>query len=203
MKVLTSIKSQIALIAALLILNSCVPNGRSYEFKLDEIGYNGIFKEVEADTILEFTFTKINDNNTRNLRIRNASWDVISFVFYNGNDTIYIRKGSEWIDLFSPTERASFKTKQPLNGNIKPPYNPVKGDLPDGFKLIAYGDVRFFKWGNNESLYILKNDSIHIVTLMHYVERGNEYGMWNTSATDTTSIFLRETTNSSVTHNLN
>lgn len=200
MKVLTSILSQIVLIAVLFSLNSCASKGRSYEFNLDEIGYNGGFKEVDADTILEFTFTKISDNDTRNLRIRNAPWNVISFVFYDGNDTIFIRKGAEWLDLFSPEERMLLKTERPLNGDIDTPYNPIKGNLPDRFKLIAYGDSSFFKWVNNKSAYILKNDSIHIVTLMHYVERGNEYGMWDVTAKDTIGISLRETTNAPTMH---
>lgn len=160
---------------------------RSYVADIKSVRYEISFTEIEHDSILAFSFHQKGDDKKKNgLFVYNSSWDVVSFIFTK--DTIYIRDEMEFHDLFPYEERdehsippADFK-----KGKI------IKGYLPSFCRIIPFSDSRFFVYDSNRHKYVLKDSTIHMINLVHDIERANDYHIFDENLKDTLEICLNE-----------
>lgn len=171
----------------LLVINSMPANNRSYEATLNRVGWHINMEEQNSDSLLHFNFyytRKSHLDSTSLLMHNNHSSDVVSFVLIEGMDSIYIRKGCEFKELFPPEEQ-SLHPVAPKDFYIDDPHI---GELPSKCKMVAFSDYRFFIYDKNKGQYVPKDDMIHIITLFHNTERGDSYSLWDVTATDTLEI---------------
>lgn len=160
---------------------------RTFVADMASVEYELSFTEIEHDSVLAFSFKRKGDSKTISpLFVYNSAWDVVSFVFTK--DTIYIRDEKEFYDLFPPEERY----KYPVLPKDFKKYKIIKGDVPSSCKLIPYSDSRFFLYDRKTRKYILKDTTMHIIHLNHYIERANDYHLFDESRKDTLEIYLNE-----------
>lgn len=168
---------------------------RTFVADIKSIGYKMSFSEIEHDSILAFSFIRKGDNKEiSTLFLYNNVDDVVSFIFTD--DTIYIRDKMEYQDLFPPEERES--NTPDLNDvgtlDFQRKGKLVKGNIPSPCRLIPYIDSRFFTFDRTMHKYIPKDSTTHEIILIHCVERGNDYVLWDESLKDTLWIDLIECT---------
>lgn len=174
----------------LLVINRIPANNRRYEATLNRVGWHINMEEQNSDSLLHFNFyyTRKSPSDSLSFLIQNKySNDVVSFVLREGIDTVYIRKGCEFKDLFPPEEQELHKVA-PKDFYID---NPQIGTLPSKCKLVSFSDTRFFIYDKNKDTYIPKDDTTHIITLYHDTERGDSYSLWDVTASDTLGICIK------------
>ena len=162
-------------------------NDRKFEAIFDRGGWRIEMKEQKQDSLLFFTIHqagKIKSDSISFYVHNNYCSDVISFLFVEGVDTVYIRKGREFKELFSLEEQSSHS----MAPKDFPVNNPVIGKLPFKCKLVAFSDPRFFIYDKNKCTYIPKDDITHVITLFHNTERGDSYTLCDVMRTDTVEI---------------
>ena len=162
---------------------------RTFKANVDRFGWQIKFTEQEADSLLNFTLYQKRGKtcDSISLLIRNRYMeDVVSFLFVEGNDTLYIRKEKEFRELFPPEEQNQHLVAPPDFVVI----NPVVGKLPSKCKTVSYSDQRFFVYDRKKCTYIPKNNNIHVVTLTHLTERTNSYYLFDQTKNDTLEIKL-------------
>lgn len=160
---------------------------RTFQADIMSVGYGIEFTEVEHDSILAFSFKRPEDDKTvSTLFVHNNAFDVVSFVFTK--DTIYIRDEMEFYELF-PIEERDKHPKSPRDWMKR---KIIKGDLPSSLKIIPYSDSRFFVYDENKHKYVQKDNTVHIIKLSHFVERTDEYHLFDESMKDTFDILLNE-----------
>lgn len=160
---------------------------RTFVADAKPVGYEIAFTEVEHDSILAFNFKQKEDNkNVSTLFVYNNSWDVISFIFTK--DTLYIRNEMEFHELFPPRER----DKHPKAPKDWVKRKIVKGNMPSSCSFIPYSDSRFFVYDENKHKYVQKDNTVHIIKLSHFVERTDEYHLFDETLKDTLEINLNE-----------
>ena len=171
----------------LLVINSIPANNRRYEATLNGVGWRINMEEQNSDSLLLFNFyyTRKSPNDSMSFLIQNNYCsDVVSFVLVEGMDTVYIREGREFKELFPPEEQ-SLHTVAPRDFYID---NPHIRKLPSKCKMVAFSDPRHFIYDKNKGEYIPKDDMTHIITLFHNTERGDSYSLWDVTATDILEI---------------
>lgn len=160
---------------------------RSFVADIKSVGYVISFSEIEHDSVLSFCFNWKDCNmKVPTLFVYNNAWDIVSFIFTK--DTIYVRDAMEFQDLFSPEERE----KYPISPKDFTKVKIIKGDLPSCCKIVPYSDSRFFVYDRNKCEYVLKDSTMHIIKLVHFVERTNEYHLFDENLIDTLEIQLSE-----------
>lgn len=189
-------------IVAAIIVCSC-GNRRTYCEYVKEIGRYIKFSEIEMDSLLIMEIspnpldnTPLNkDSIPQNLClcIRNNAWDVISFVFIKGNDSIYIRKNREFAELFPPEERDMNPKGPPSNPPSYGEYvSPVRKIISGNISYMRYSDDRYFHFSDSAHDYLPLNDSVCVLTITHYIERGNGYTFLIMKQSNVTSVDLGE-----------
>lgn len=164
-------------------------DSRYFVADLKAAKYTMYMRETEHDTILVFHFHKYGSNKKiQKIFVRNCSWNVISFVFVENMDTIFIRGEMEYRNLFLQTERTDSAI---LSGNVKRK-SLIVGACPPNYKEITFYDRRFFKFDNNIQQYIPKNETTHVIELVHDVERTDTYHLYDETMTDTTQIEISQ-----------
>ena len=174
----------------LLVISRIPANNRRYEATLNRVGWHINMEEQNSDSLLHFNFyyTRKSQSDSLSFLIQNKySSDVVSFVLREGIDTVYIRKGCEFKDLFPPEEQGLHKVA-PKDFYID---NPQIGTLPSKCKLVSFSDTRFFIYDKNKGTYIPKDDTTHIITLYHDTERGDSYSLCDVTASDTLGICIK------------
>lgn len=174
----------------LLVISRIPANNRRYEATLNRVGWHINMEEQNSDSLLHFNFyyTRKSPSDSLSFLIQNKySNDVVSFVLREGIDTVYIRKGCEFKDLFPPEEQELHKVA-PKDFYID---NPQIGTLPSKCKLVSFSDTRFFIYDKNKDTYIPKDDTTHIITLYHDTERGDSYSLCDVTASDTLGICIK------------
>lgn len=174
----------------LLVISRIPANNRRYEATLNRVGWHINMEEQNSDSLLHFNFyyTRKSQSDSLSFLIQNKySNDVVSFVLREGIDTVYIRKGCEFKDLFPPEEQELHKVA-PKDFYID---NPQIGTLPSKCKLVSFSDTRFFIYDKNKDTYIPKDDTTHIITLYHDTERGDSYSLCDVTASDTLGICIK------------
>ena len=163
--------------------------GRTYEAKVDRVGWQMVFAEQNADTLLRFTFHQKGKQkcDSISLLMHNAYCsDVVSFLFVEGVDTLYIRKNLEVRDLYPPEEQSQHP--------VTPPDfvvdNPIVGKLPARCKAVSFSDPRFYIYDKKKCSYIPKNAKTHDVTLFHETERADTYHLFDMTQNDKIDIKL-------------
>ena len=179
-----------ALVYIIILLYSTFhSDGRTYEAKVDKAAWQMVFTEQNADSLLRFTFQQKEKQkcDSISLLVHNAYCsDVISFLFADGVDTLYIRKNPEFKDLFSPEQQYQH-TVAPSDFAVD---NPIVGKLPSRCKTVSFSDPRFFIYDKKKCSYILKNANTHVVTLFHDTERADTYHLFDMTRNDTIDIEL-------------
>ena len=143
--------------------------------------------EQNSDSLLHFNFyyTRKCQIDSLSFLIHNSYCnDVVSFVLIEDKDTVYIRKGPELKDLFSPKEQ-SLHEASPKDFYIDDPHI---GKLPSKCKMLAFSDQRYFIYDMDKCTYVPKDDITHIIKLFHNSERGDSYSLCDVTATDTQKI---------------
>lgn len=171
----------------LIVINSMPANNRSYEATLNRVGWHINMEEQNSDSLLHFNFyysRKSQHDSTSLLIHNNQCSDVVSFVLIEGIDSVYIRNGREFKDLFPPEEQ-SLHSVAPKDFYIDDPH---VGKLPSKCKMVAFSEPRLFIYDKDKCTYVPKDDMIHIITLFHNTERGDSYSLWDVTATDTLEI---------------
>lgn len=174
----------------LLVISRIPANNRRYEATLNRVGWHINMEEQNSDSLLHFNFyyTRKSPSDSLSFLIQNKySNDVVSFVLREGIDTVYIRKGCEFKDLFPPEEQELHKVA-PKDFYID---NPQIGTLPSKCKLVSFSDTRFFIYDKNKGTYIPKDDTTHIITLYHNTEKEDSYSLWDVTASDTLEICIK------------
>ena len=174
----------------LLVINRIPANNRRYEATLNRVGWHINMEEQNSDSLLHFNFyyTRKSQSDSLSFLIQNNYCsDVVSFVLREGIDTVYIRKGCEFKELFPPEEQGLHKVA-PKEFSID---NPQIGTLPSKCKLVSFSDTRFFIYDKNKGTYIPKDDTTHIITLYHNTEKGDSYSLWDVTASDTLEICIK------------
>lgn len=174
----------------LLVISRIPANNRRYEATLNRVGWHINMEEQNSDSLLHFNFyyTRKSPSDSLSFLIQNKySNDVVSFVLREGIDTVYIRKGCEFKELFPPEEQELHKVA-PKDFYID---NPQIGTLPSKCKLVSFSDTRFFIYDKNKDTYIPKDDTTHIITLYHDTERGDSYSLCDVTASDTLGICIK------------
>ena len=158
---------------------------RTFVADAESVGWEITFTEIEHDSILAFSFNrKGDDQKVSSLFVYNDSRDVVSFIF--SEDTIYIRDEMEFQDLFPPEER----DKHPIPPKDFKKGGIVKGDLPSSCRVIPYSDSRFFSYDEKKHNYLLKDSTMHIIKLVHYVERANDYDFFDVTLKEVSGVPL-------------
>ncbi len=164
---------------------------RTYDAYIDSVTVHMVIKEQNADSLLRFTFYKDEKNKGISLLVHNNySSNVVSFVFVDGIDTLYIRKNREFKELFSPNEKRIFSVV-PKDFVVD---NPIIGKLPSKCNEISFSDYRFFLYDANKCTYIPKY-KVHVITLFHDTERTDSYTLSDMTKNDTINIKLRRIVN--------
>ncbi len=167
-------------------------NHRAFATYIESVGYKIKFTEIESDTILHFVFNRPDSLSRDSIDIfsHNVSDDVVSFVFVEGIDTIYIRKDMEFYEMFPPEEKTKY--------NCAPPpkdykiFNPIIGELPSKCKYIAFSDSTYFKYEyEHQFTYIPKDSHVHIIILEHQTERTDSYSLYDITENDTVEVKIR------------
>lgn len=177
----------VVLYIILLVINSIPAKNRRYEAILNRVGWHINMEEQNSDSLLNFIFYYTRKSQSDSLSFwihNNYCSDVVSFVLIEGIDSVYIRKGREFKDLFPPEEQ-SLHSIAPKDYYIDDPHI---GKLPFKCKIVAFSDPRYFIYDKNKDVYMPKDDLIHIVTLFHNTERGDSYTIWDVTASDTLEI---------------
>lgn len=179
----------VAISISLLAIKDLPSEDRSYEATFEKVGWRINMKEQNVDSLLHFTFRHIRKDKTDSISFcayNNYCDDVITFLMIEGQDTVYIRKGCEFLELFPPEEQSEH-TVAPKDFYVD---NPIVGKLPSAFKMVAFSDSCFFVYDKNKCTYVPKDDNIHIVTLFHNTERGDSYSLYDVTRTDSMEIEL-------------
>ncbi len=173
----------------ILIYSTFHSNGRTYEATVDRSGWQMVFTEQNADTLLRFTFRPKGKQKCDSLSFliyNEFCGNVVSFLFVEGVDTLYIRKNLEFRNLFPPEEQSQHP--------VAPPDfvvdNPIVGELPVRCKAVSFSDPRFFIYDKKKCSYIPKNAKMHVVTLFHETERANTYYLSDMTQNDTLDVKL-------------
>jgi hypothetical protein len=179
----------VAISISLLAIKDLPSEDRSYEATFEKVGWRINMKEQNVDSLLHFTFRHIGKDKTDSISFcayNNYCDDVITFLMIEGQDTVYIRKGCEFLELFPPEEQSEH-TVAPKDFYVD---NPIVGKLPSAFKMVAFSDSCFFVYDKKKCTYVPKDDNIHIVTLFHNTERGDSYSLYDVTRTDTMEVEL-------------
>lgn len=173
---------------------------RTYNVNVYNIGYNIKIEEVQHDTVLCIKFNKTNSNNYEytELYVHNRCCDGIEFVFYEGIDTIFIRKEPRFYEEFSPNEQYKWKDEiyDKGRGGVK---DITVGNLPSKIKLISYSEPRFFKYENDSSDHCIPiNDKISSIYIWHNCDRGNIYELCYNAKKRSQTIILNENTTQNI-----
>lgn len=173
----------------ILLRSTFRSNGRTYKVTVDRVGWQMIFTEQNADTLLRFTFHEKGKQKCDSIPLlihNDFGGDVISFLFVEGVDTLYIRKNQEFRDLYPPEEQSQHLIA-PTDFVVE---NPIIGKLPARCKAVSFSDPRFFIFNKKKLSYIPKNVKTHVVTLFHETERTNIYYLSDMTQNDTLDIKL-------------
>ena len=166
--------------------------GRTYQATIDRVGWQVKFTEQNADTLLKFMFHQkgTHSPDSMSLSIHNGYMeDVVSFLFVEGIDTIYIRKSREYGDLFPPEKRKS-------NIMVSPGFTtkcPIEGKIPSRCTTVPFSDPGFFIYDKKKCTYVPKDERTHVVTLFHNTERTNTYYLFDMTKNDTIEVKLNIT----------
>lgn len=164
-------------------------NSRVFVSDVKSVGRKLKMVETEHDSVLAMAFFRgENDDVGTKVHIHNNSFDVVSFVFSGDNDTIYIRDSREFYELFPPEEKKSHLVS-PKNFKTA---TPVVSTLPSKCKVIPFSDSRFFVYNRDKCTYIPRDSTIHIIHLVHDIERANSYSLFDMTLKDTLVINLIE-----------
>lgn len=158
---------------------------RSYMADIKMAGCQLRFTETEHDSILVFRFKKEGSIcKASSFLVHNNCFDVVSFVISKDIDTLYIRS--------KITIHEILKKECTFTPQVDITYNPVIDDLPSDCKVIPFSDSRFFVYNNEKCTYIPKDSTIHILHLIHDMERTNIYRLYDITLKDTLEICLVE-----------
>lgn len=174
---------------SLLFIRTLSSNDRKFEAVFGRGGWCIEMKEQKKDSLLFFTIHQVGKKKSNSISFyvhNNYCSDVISFIFVEGIDTVYIRKGREFMELF-PLEEQSSHSMAPKDFSVN---NPVIGRLPSKCKIVAFSDPRFFIYNKNKYTYIPKDDITHVITLFHNAERGDSYTLCDVIRTDTLEMSI-------------
>jgi len=185
--ILVLIFSPVVIYMSLLLIRILSSNDRKFVANFDRVGWSIEMKEQKQDSLLLFTLYQAGKIKSDSISFdihNNYCTDVISLLFVEGVDTVYIRKGREFKDLFSLEEQSS-NSMAPKDFPVN---NPFIGELPPKCKIVAFSDSSFFIYDKNKCTYIPKDDITHVITLFHNTERGDYYTLYDVIRTDTLEI---------------
>ena len=171
----------------LLLYGKYYTYNRTFVADVKSVGCEISFTEIENDSILAFSFSRKGENKkVTTLFVHNRAWDVLSLIFTK--DSIFVRDLMEFHELFPPEEK---------DKHIMPPKDYMKGKvikdkLPLTCRIIPYSDSRFFVYDDNKHRYVQIDSTIHIIKLSHFVERANDYHLFDENIKDTIEIHLDE-----------
>lgn len=185
--ILVLIFSPVVIYISLLLIRTLSSNDRMFVANFDRVGWSIEMKEQKQDSLLIFTLHQARNMKSNSMSFHvhnNYCSDVISFLFVEGVDTVYIRKECEIKELFSLEEPSSHSVA-PKDFSVN---NPFIGKLPSKCKIVAFSDSRFFIYDKKKCTYIPKDDITHVITLFHNTERGDSYTLCDVTHTDTLEI---------------
>lgn len=167
-------------LACILLIYHCTSaNGRKYECNIDCAGYQMFFSEIEHDTKLHFLLkpNESNDSIEFLLSYQQGIMDeIISFVFVEGVDSLFIRRRQDLWDGYSPEDREKFNIPRHMYDTSV----PIIGELPKRCRCISFSDTAFFSFSDSLSNYIPRK-GIHVIKLYHYYERGDLFELTESS----------------------
>lgn len=179
-----------ALYITLLIINSIPTKNRKYEAVLNRIGWRIQMEEQNSDSLLYFHLKHTRKSKTDSISLiinNNYCGDVISLVLTEYTDTVFVRKGCEFKELFPPEEQSLYPVA-PKDYYVD---NPVV-KISSKCKMVAFSDPRFFIYDKEKCTYIPKDDITHLIKLSHYTERGESYNLCDITHSDTLGITFEQ-----------
>ena len=166
-------------------------NNRSFIADCNEFGYYVQIKEEgKHDETLRFSFRKHSGELIcADLLIRNSPWNVVSFVFVEGVDSVYIRDFPHLYERFSPEEKEKY-TNEPED--YKRDVSIISA-LPPICRIISYSDPLFFVYDRDYYYsYKPKSNNIHLIKLWHNVERTDIYELLDITKDSIRNVELKE-----------
>ena len=161
---------------------------RTFVADIKSVGYKIAFTEIEHDSILSFCFNQKGYNKKKTtLFVYNNAWDVVSFIFTK--DTILVRDELKLCELLYPNkkfDKQSFHSKNSIKNKL------IKGHMPSNCKIIPFSDSFYFYYDKRKGKYSLRDSTIHVIQLIHDVERTNTYRLIDETSRDTSIIELHK-----------
>ena len=165
-------------------------DNQNYIADCSEFGYYiRISEEGKQRDSLRFSFRKHSGELVcDDLLIRNSSWDVVSFVFVEGVDSVYIRDFPHRYERFSPEEKEKYINEpEGYKEEVS-----IIGALPPICRIISYSDPLFFVYDRDYySSYKPKSNNIHFISLWHDIERTDTYILLETTKDSTRNVELK------------
>lgn len=156
-----------------------------------EFGYYiQISEEGKQCNSLRFSFRKHSGELIcADLLIRNNSWDVVSFVFVEGVDSVYIRDFPHLYERF-PLEEKEKHINEPKDYKRDV---PIIGALPPICRIISYSDPLFFVYDRDYYYsYKPKSNNIHLIKLWHNIEGTDIYEHLDITKDSIKNVELKE-----------
>lgn len=172
---------------ALLLVGRLHTYNRTFFADIKSVGYKITFTEIEHDSILSFCFNPKGHNKKKTtLYVHNTAGKVVSFII--SKDTILLRDELKFYELFPNKEfdKQAFHPKAHLKGKF------IKGNMPSNCKIIPFSDSFYFYYDKRKGKYFLRDSTIHIITLIHDIERTNSYRLQDETSRDTSMIELHK-----------
>lgn len=174
----------------LLAMQSIPAINRRYEAVLNRIEWRIHMEEQNSDSLLYFYFNHTGKSKADSISLiihNNYCGDVICLVLTEHTDTVFVRKGCEFKELFPPEEQSLYPVA-PKDFYVD---NPVV-KLSSKCKMVAFSDPRFFIYDKEKCTYIPKDDITHLIKLSHYTERGESYNLCDITHSDTLGITFEQ-----------
>ena len=165
-------------------------DNQNYIADCSDFGYYiQISEEGKQRDSLRFSFRKHSGELIcADLLIRNSPWNVVSFVFVEGVDSVYIRDFPHLYERFSPEEKEKYiNIPEEDKSDVS-----IIGALPPICRIISYSDPIFFVYDRDYYSYKPKSNNIHLIDLWHDVERADVYYLWYTTKDSTRNVELKE-----------
>lgn len=175
------------IVVSWIFFHTLFPEKKCVVAQLKSVGYCMKIAEV-GDNTLHIEMYKSRKGHDIDIIARDAFWKVISLVFVEKNDTVFIRANLSIQDLQSTgNEKRSAVPIKEIKVN-----SPVIGKLPKKCVVIPFYDNRFIKYNKDNHSYAPAKDGIHIFNLVHDTERTNTFYLYEITKTDTTEIKLED-----------
>ena len=166
-------------------------DNQNYIADCSDFGYYiQISEEGKQRDSLRFSFRKHSGELIcADLLIRNSPWNVVSFVFVEGVDSVYIRDFPHLYERFSPEEKEKYiNIPEEDKSDVS-----IIGALPPICRIISYSDPLFFVYDRDYYYsYKPKSNNIHLIKLWHNVERTDIYELLDITKDSIKNIELKE-----------